>query len=836
MAQPNWITPAGSLGSYPSTLPVSITLSASASSPAVSLTFALLSGSLPSGLSLNSSGVISGTPTLVSSQTTSTFVIRVTDNLGSIRDRTFSMDISGSSIPELTTPTGGILSTLDSIWVELQLEYSNPDPENPITISLQSGRLPPGMDISPAGVIHGYAEPPISIINKPFIETTITVTETGTNIITCTSTAEFEATRPIVFTGTAFGGLVEGTTYYVKSVINNTKFTISSTEDGPEFILGTEVGSMTATLPAVAVGQPTISTYTFTIAISSPVGGSSETYSITVINQNTSITQGGPGYPINTRLPTIYNTRPSVDLLDTDQYFGYYLYPALDSDFSWPTESNAFIGTIRSDNYFAYKIIGHDFDSNDLIYVYSGLPAGLTGDPVTGWITGTPQLAVEGINQYSFSVAVYKVLNPTIQSTFFHFAYNLSNEIDGIITWISPTNLGTIANGEVCTKSILAQSDVELEYRLLDGELPPNLVLLSSGEITGYVANQPTSQLLEVGDTTEFTFTVEAYSPSYSIVKSTKTFTIIVEQINSYPLDTLYIKATPSLEDRAIIETLLTDDALIPPEMLYRSADPKFGKATEIIYEHAFGIYASDISQYLAAVTKNHYWRNITLGELSTAVAKDENGQIIYEVVYSNVIDNLINPEGVSISEEIFWPRLIDLSLGPWYTSVTTLYTSYASILGTDYYTSLTPGYARILYPNSLYNMRGRVASELGQEPSSRVLPLWMTSQQADGNTLGYTQAWVICYTKPGYAETIKNNILEGWLRPEGTPWKLNLIDFKIDRFFVNKQLTYNYNNITVPGSWTGLPSGTPVPDPGNTKDFYVLFPQVTILPNETQY
>lgn len=839
LTQPTWVTPAGSLGSYPSTLPVSFTLQANLTQlpvPATSAIYAVISGSLPAGLSMNSSGVITGTPTLVSQLTTSTFVVRVTDNLGNLRDRTFSMSISGSTAPHFSTPTGSVLSTQDSVWVELQIQYENPDPTNPVEMVLVSGRLPPGLAISTSGVIHGYADKPVSIITKPYVETELLVTEAGTNILTVSSTAEFEATRPIVFTGTMFGGLVEGTTYYVKSVINNTKFTISDTEDGPEFMLGNGTGFATATLEAVVVGQPTISTFTFTLGINSPAGNAQENYSITVINQNTPISQGGPGNPANTRTPAIMNSRPPVDVSGSDPYFGYYLYPAEDSTLSYPLDSNAFIGTIKSDNFFAFKVVGYDFDGNDLTYIYSDLPPGLTGDPVTGWVTGTPILSIAGLNQYSFGVAVYKVMNPTIQSPFIHFAYNLSNSIDGTITWISPASLGTIYNGEQSTKSVLATCDVSLDYRIVSGELPPNLSLLSSGEITGYAAVQPTDQLLDIGDTTDFTFTVEAYSPDIALIKSRKEFTITIEQLYQQPLDTLYIKATPSIEDRAILETLLSNETLIPSEMLYRSEDPKFGKATEIIYEHAFGIHASNVAQYLAAITKNHYWRNITLGELDTAVARDENGQIIYEVVYSKIIDNLVNPDGVSISEEIYWPRRIDLSLGPWYTSSTTLYTSYASILGTDYYTSLTPGYARVLYPNSLFNMRERVSSELGQEYSSRILPRWMTSQQRDGNTLGYTQAWVICYTKPGYSETIKNNINTNWLKPEGLPWKLNMIDFKIDRFFVNKQLTYNYNNLTVPNSWSGLPSATPAPDPSNSKDFYALFPQVTILPNETQY
>jgi hypothetical protein len=308
-----------------------------------------------------------------------------------------------------------------------------------------------------------------------------------------------------------------------------------------------------------------------------------------------------------------------------------------------------------------------------------------------------------------------------------------------------------------------------------------------------------------------------------------------VLQEYSQPTDTLYIKATPSLADRQVLGTLLLNDTIIPESYLFRPNDVYFGKATSVIYEHAYGIYSNAIQEYLLAVTQNHYWRNITLGEIKTAVAKNSAGEIVYEVVYSEVIDNLVNPSGVSVSQEVIWPRDIDLNLGSWYTSITDIYTSYENVLGQEYYTSLSPGTARYLYPNSLYNMRNRVAQVLGQEFDSRLLPLWMTSQQSNGSTLGYTQAWVIAYTKPGYAETIKNNINTLWVDQLGNNYRLNQINFNLDRFTVDKSATYNYDTNTQPASWTGLPSGTPVPSPLDSKDFYVLFPRQTILPNESQ-
>lgn len=592
-----------------------------------------------------------------------------------------------------------------------------------------------------------------------------------------------------------------------------------------------------ANLVATSVNKPTIRTYNFVLNLSSDLGSDINSYSITVINQNASQSQGGPEYPVNTRIPTILNTKPATyNLNNSDPYYGYYVLPPIDSTYNtYPLNIAAFIGTFKSDDYFAFKIIGHDFDGNTLKYIFSGLPLGLIGDTDTGWITGTPILTSIGISQFTFNVATYKKNNPNINSPYINFSFNISNNINGIIVWNSPSDLGFIYNGTISNKQIIATSDVTLEFRIIGGNLPPNLTLESNGDIVGFVAQQVTNQFVTVGTDSLFTFTVEAYSIEYPIITSSKTFTITIKQIFDNPTDVLYINATPRISDRILLSSLLNDENLIPTNYLYRPNDIYFGKSSGVTYQHAYGISASDIDEYLIAITRNHYWRNITLGEIKTAIAKDINGNIIYEVVYSQIIDNLVNTKDVSISNEIVWPRPIDLHLGPWYTSLTNVYTSYERILNQQYYTSLTPGYAYVLYPNSLSNMRNRISQILGQNYDSRLLPLWMTSQQENGSTLGYVAAWVICYTKPGYAKQIKYNIDNNWKDTIGNNHRLNQINFELDRFNVYKGSTYNWDKGINPPTWTGLPSATPVPDPIDSKDFYILYPRQTILPNNAQ-
>ena len=87
---PAWTTSAGSLGSNAAGSSISYTVAATNAT-----SFAVQSGSLPGGTSLNtSSGVISGTESGATSETTYSFTIRATDAQGQTADRAFSITIT----------------------------------------------------------------------------------------------------------------------------------------------------------------------------------------------------------------------------------------------------------------------------------------------------------------------------------------------------------------------------------------------------------------------------------------------------------------------------------------------------------------------------------------------------------------------------------------------------------------------------------------------------------------------------------------------------------------------------------------------------------------------
>ena len=103
------------------------------------------------------------------------------------------------------------------------------------------------------------------------------------------------------------------------------------------------------------------------------------------------------------------------------------------------------------------------------------------------------------------------------------------------------------------------------------------------------------------------------------------------------------------------------------------------------------------------------------------------------------------------------------------------------------------------VYPNSLVNMRDQVIDVVGQVSSK--LPLWMTSAQSNGQVLGFTPAWVLCYTKPDRSQQIAYYLQTQFGQ------QLNKVDFKVDRYVLDRELSRNWDTVTQ--DWTPTPSLT---------------------------
>lgn len=843
MAQPQWITPSGSLGVIPEGVYYSVPVQATAGNDSVF--FKLIAGQLPQGIQVTPGGFVEGVPASrnLNTDITSKFAIRAytvrTINgrilVDRLADRTFSLTVAGPEVPNFITPPGNIATYFDGTQGSVQVQIDDPTPSPTIRYSIISGKLPPGMVLDPkTGEISGLIKP---YVGSPD-----------------TANPGFSST---------------GYDQY------GYDFSTRASDVNYQFVMEIRDGERT-------------NTRMFEIMVYARSTMTADNAEVTA--DNVFITAD------------VIPTRPPVI-----------------------TTPEGSLGTVRGkNNFFAFKFDAINWDGGALEFIPEfTLPPNLILDNTTGWLYG--YLLDQGDSEvtYDFAIRARVVSEPDIISKYYFYSLTVIGDIETQITWLTPSDLGTINNGSVSMLSVQAinASGRELQYQVVydteyRSKLPQGLKMLPSGNIVGKVAFN--TFCLDGGLTTfdqdrttfdmEFDFLVNAYAPTTSTVGYRVTNIVVIDGGTGYttdptvtisappnvygavqatissitrvngvivaitignpgsgytapptitisggggqdavaipqiagtspnpisvykwfkvrvvrkynePYEKLYIKAMPPRNDRQILANLLENQDFIPVNYVYRADDPNFGVARSVIYDHAYGLAAASLDDYVRSLYINHYRKNLILGEVKTARALDANGNVVYEVVYSHIVDDLVNKQGQSVSKSITWPYKINYD-GAEITTV---------------------------YPNSLINMRDQVIDTVGQ--IAEVLPLWMTSKQSNGRVLGFVPAWVIAYVKPGNADRIAYNIRE-YFRTS-----LNKIDFAVDRYELDRSQTYNwepYNDSTELGRWEPSPpaattfdldatifddNGTRFISPSNIVsdtdafDKYLLFPRTNIL------
>ena len=417
------------------------------------------------------------------------------------------------------------------------------------------------------------------------------------------------------------------------------------------------------------------------------------------------------------------------------------------------------------------------FDESKFDQGTLSLPEGLQIDLETGWIYG--QLPAQTINQinYEFEIVAFKRDDNTYTDREL-YTLTVLGDLNNRIDWITPSNLGTIENGELSDLFVIALhtnpgTPKTLYYSLKANgshRLPQGLSLTSTGLLSGRVsfslfALDNGVVTVDGGDTTfdnTYTFTVTASAVDGSI-SADRTFTIRVLERNKLPFENLYLKALPSQAQRDRFANIVRNTDVFPLDLIYRIEDPYYGLAKDIKTLFLPGLNPNALADYVAAASTNHFRKRIVFGDVKTAVALDTNFNVKYEVVYLEIRDENTNAQGQAPAATKLLDGLIE---NPYYDAD-----------GNSYSTA---------YPNAFGNMDLVMISNLGYA-NKGALPDWMTSRQPDGRVLGFTRAVVLAYTKPGASALIAYRLQDQNIN-------LNEIDFTVDRYQLDNVLSENYD------------------------------------------
>jgi hypothetical protein len=545
-----------------------------------------------------------------------------------------------------------------------------------------------------------------------------TATSAGTNRITCLSTTGLGVGQPIQFTGTTFGGISAAATqiYYVQQVINATQFTIATSSTATSaVVLNTGSGSMVANFIVASRPYP----YTITVAgeIDAEVVWLTDADLGVLENGDTSLlkieAENRGGRELTYRLKQgAFNELPQgLQLLPSGEIVGRVSFNTFAIDLGSTIIDG---GTTTWDSSFTFTVNAYAQDTGQILYQV---------DNVT---------IVDGGLGYS------NITPPVIE---------FSTPVGASATRALVGNV-TVSGGAITAVEVADSGG---------GYTSPATITITEGY--GGTGAELVANMVATG--------------VRDVVSVFKTFTVRVFREYNKPYQNLVVQAMPPLNDRVLIDSLLNNENIFVPEFIFRPDDPNFGKATRVNYQHAYGLSPDTIEQYVESLYLNHYWKNLVLGQIETAQALDSAGNVIYEVVYSRIIDNLVNADGESVNKIVNLPYTIN--------------------------TAVTAGEVRQVYPNSLINMRDQVIDVVGQ--ISTKLPEWMTSKQANGRVLGFTPAWVLCYTNPGRSQQIAYYLQTQFGE------QLNKVDFKVDRYILDRELSRNWDTATQ--QWTPEPNLT---------------------------
>ena len=787
MAAPVWITPPGDLGTVVEGEFYQVQLNADNAA-----SYSYLSGVLPVGIRVTSNGIlegnpknydyIQGVPKEVAQDVTSKFVVRATSADGTVADRVFEMTVTGQDAPVIdTTPISALGAYFDGDRVDVQLTATDPDPQDVLTWSYQSGELPSGLTVSTTGRISGYINPLADIDGAPGFDVnnfdigewdfrTKSVNKNYEWVTQVTDSKDFDiksynlyaVSRNIV---TADMDIV--TADNVAST--NTNATIDQLLDASQTNLR---------VPALLTESTGLGRITHDNRFNFQfIGKDFDGDTIDYILDSGSLPTG---LSLDTQSGWLSGTIPNFSATETNFTFGIkvrkrnntaYVSNAtsftmtvvgdVDSTVTWPARDM----TIETGEQSQLDVVATISDGRPVQYeLKSGSTQVLAGNFVIG--------------------ETYTIV--TSGTTDFISIGSADNSVGTIFT---ATGIGSGSGTASLGTNKLPQGLKLNENGLIVGRVSFENMMFDTGTTTFDISNIYTN---ETTFEQIYSFVARVFSAD-GVIDTYKKFNITLKSSTDKPYESLYARALPVLTQRNIYDNLIQNNDDIPSQDVYRASDYAYGIQTDLRTVIAAGLMPVPETDYIEAMSKNFWNNTFRFGSFKTARALNTDGTVKYEVVYVELIDNKqgIDPvTGLSASPAL--RQDVRSNVSTW-TNPLSIDATMPDVSHGHYLTSQANDYH--VYPNSIENMRSRLKSDIGYQVLERkVLPNWMQDKQADSTVLGWTLACPIVFCKPGTSAKIKYRLEQ---RVKTASLDLKKISFEIDRFILDNNLSRWFDKTT---------------------------------------
>ena len=834
MSTITWVTAKGDLGTIPESQFFLLQFEATEVSEQA-LTYSFISGELPGGMYVTTTGQLRGAPTILSSVDQIkkyAFTVRASNPDGLVADRSFSLTVSNTVGPVITPRPDLVGAFFDGEFLSYQFASTNDNPSATVYWSILNGDLPPGTTFSSTGLLSGYVDIiAANVTDLGFeaagVESVIfdalpeSTDRSYTFTVQVTDGAKFNTLncRALIVSKANF------TSDNDITIVNNTFITIDYNNSYRPIILNAP-----NSLPTRVAGD----TFAYKFLAYDPEQKSVQWTVDDLLFSGLDQLD----YPVSQSLNGDGSTGPytmdraaaaadiSVRINDTI-YFPTVDYTTSGTDLTFVSLTPSATDIIE----ILYIAVGTGFDTLFFDQGAEGFPSGLSIDRDTGWLFGTLPEQTEDIKTYSFSVKAYRELTPGVISDPVVFSLSVKRTRNEAIVWISPADLGEIDNGAVSEFTIEATNTAgkTLDYSIIystNRRVPQGLKMLSTGDLIGRVSFRyfsldgetgflpvTSTQNLVVGMSVQgigvaagckVTAIIDANTvevkPAVYVVQGTpltftndtNTFvvntsanaisTVIDTGTTTFDLDCNFtVKAEArdgSISATKAFKITVNPRNLAPYENLYLRALPKLEE--RVALTNTLRNTSVVPTSLLYRVDDPNFGIQTDITSLFLPGLSSQTAANVMSAISLNHYTKTINFGNIKTARAVGSDGVVDYEV------------VYADLIDNQQFSGNSPPlsttltntypyiengveYGNIIYTNSFTNMQKRLEAGIGYT-NRGALPRWMNSVQTNGTIPGLTRAVPLVYAKPGSGELIAYR-----LRNSG--FSMGSIDFVADRY-----------------------------------------------------